>query len=321
MRPWARYNKVKSRILHILILLACVPVAAVAQYDASFVNYFNLEPTYNAAAVGKQSKLNITGTYALGLAGFKRNPRTMLLSADMPFRFVGATHGVGAVFMNDQIGLFSHQRLQVAYAYKHALFGGEMSIGVAAGLITEAFDGSKVDLEDSSDPAFSSSDLDGNGIDLGAGLYYTHRQWYAGLSVSHLNAPLIKLGDTNELQIDPTYYFTAGYNIKLRNPFLTIKTSGLLRTDMVAWRGDVTARLCYTHEKRVMYIGAGYSPTNSATLLIGGQVHGISVGYSYEMYTGGISLANGSHELVVGYQMDLNLLKKGKNKHKSVRIL
>lgn len=309
------------RKIYIFVVISCLSVGAHAQYDAEFSHYFDLEPLYNAAAAGKESKLNITGAYNLGLAGFKRNPRTMLFAADMPFRFIGATHGVGAVFMNDQIGLFSHQRLQIEYAYKHAMFGGELSIGVNAGLITEAFDGTKVDVEDSSDPAFSSSDVNGNGVDLGIGLYYTHRQWYAGLSASHLNSPLVKLGDTNELQIDPTYYFTAGYNIKLRNPFLTIKTSGLLKTDAVAWRGDVTARLCYTHEKRVMYIGAGCSPTNSVTFLIGGQVHGISVGYSYEMYTSGISLQNGSHELFVGYQMDLNLLKKGKNKHQSVRIL
>lgn len=309
------------RRFYIFVVLSCLSVGLRAQYDVSLVHYFDLEPIYNAASVGKQSKLNITGAYALGLAGFKRNPRTMMLAADMPFRFIGATHGVGAVFMNDQIGLFSHQRLQLEYAYKHSLLGGEISVGIAAGLITEAFDGSKLDLEDSSDPAFSSSDLDGNGLDLGAGIYYTHKNWYAGASVSHFNAPLVRLGDTNELQIDPTYYFTAGYNIKLRNPFLTIKTSGLLQTDAVTWRGDVTARLFYTHEKRTMYIGAGCSPTNSVALLIGGQVQGITVGYSYEMYTNGISPANGSHELVVSYQMDLNLTKKGKNKHKSVRIL
>ena len=34
-----------------------------------------------------------------------------------------------------------------------------------------------------------------------------------------------------------------------------------------------------------------------------------------------MSIGNGSHELFVGYQMDLNLIKKGKNLHKAVRIL
>jgi len=70
-----------------------------------------------------------------------------------------------------------------------------------------------------------------------------------------------------------------------------------------------------------MYIGAGYSPTNSVTLYIGGLFHGIRLGYSYEAYTNGLSLGNGSHELMASYQLDLNMFKKGRNRHQSVRIL
>ena len=32
-------------------------------------------------------------------------------------------------------------------------------------------------------------------------------------------------------------------------------------------------------------------------------------------------MGNGYHELVVSYQMDINLQKKGRNLHKSARIL
>lgn len=296
-------------------------VGARAQYDVSFSHYFDMEPSFNAASVGKQSKLNVTAAYALDFAGFENNPRTMYAAADMPFYFAKSYHGAGIQFMNDQLGLFSHQRLTLQYAYKHRLFGGTISVGVSAGLLSEKFDGSGLDVEDSSDPAFSSSEVDGNGLDLGVGLYYTHGPWYVGASAQHINSPLIDLGETNELQIDATYYLTAGYNIRLRNPFLTIKTSALGRTDGVAWRADVTGRLVYTNEKKTMYAGVSYSPTNSVAFLVGGSVHGIMLGYSYEMYTSAISPGNGSHELYLGYQMDINLIKKGKNKHKSVRIL
>jgi phosphopantetheine adenylyltransferase len=70
-----------------------------------------------------------------------------------------------------------------------------------------------------------------------------------------------------------------------------------------------------------MYVGVSYSPTNSVTVMLGGNFHGIHIGYSYEMYTSAISIGNGSHEIFVGYQTDLNLYKKEKNLHKSVRIL
>lgn len=302
-------------------MLTLVSMWSHAQYDVSFSHYFDLEPSYNAAAVGKQSKLNVAAAYAMDLAGFKRNPQTMYVGADLPFYFLKSYHGAGIQLMNDKLGLFTHQRLALQYAFKVKLFGGTLSTGISAGLLSESFDGTKVDLEDSSDPAFSSSKLDGNSIDLSAGLYYTRGKLYVGLSAQHLNSPLIKLGETNELKVDATYYLTGGYDIRLRNPYLTIKPSFLVRTDGVAWRGDITGRLVYTNDKKMMYLGVGCSPTNSVTVLIGGNVHGVIMGYSYEMYTSAINPGNGSHELFIGYQMDLNLTKKGRNLHKSVRTL
>lgn len=294
---------------------------AKAQYDVAFSHYWDLEPYYNPAAVGKDTKLNVVGAYALDFAGFENNPRSMYLGADMPLYALRAYHGVGVSLLNDQIGLFTHQRMALQYAYRHRLFGGQIAAGVQAGFINEKFEGSKADLEDPSDPAFTRSDINGNALDVAFGIYYMRGPWYVGVSAQHLNAPLVELGETNELQVDPAYYLTGGYNIKLRNPFLTIHPSVLVRTDGSAYRADVSTRVVYTNEKRMMYAGVSYSPTNSVTVLIGGRIKGIHLGYSYEMYTSAIQPGNGSHELVVGYQTTLNLYKKGKNKHKSVRLL
>ena len=292
-----------------------------AQYDPSFSHYWAMETSFNPAAAGKESKLNVAAAYNMTLAGFENNPKTMFASGDMPFYFLGTYHGVGIQLLNDEIGLFSHKKLAAQYAYKHRLLGGMISVGVQAGVLSESFDGSKVDLEDSNDPAFSRSEVNGTGLDLSAGLYYSHRNWYVGVSALHLNAPTVNLGETNELSISGAYYFTAGYNIKLRNPFLTMHASVLGRSDGVGYRGDVTARLKYTNDKKVMYAGVGYSPTNSVTLFVGGMIQGVTLGYSYEAYTRAINIGNGSHELFVGYQTDLNLYKKGRNRHQSVRIL
>ena len=95
----------------------------------------------------------------------------------------------------------------------------------------------------------------------------------------------------------------------------------LVRYDGVTYRADATARLKYTNDKKVFYAGVAYSPTNSVTALIGGIFHGVTLGYSYEVYTSALSFGNGSHELFVGYQTELNLYKKGRNRHQSVRFL
>ena len=95
----------------------------------------------------------------------------------------------------------------------------------------------------------------------------------------------------------------------------------LLRSDGSVFRADITSRVVYTHDKRMLYGGVTYSPSNSVTVLIGGSFHGVVLGYSYELYTSASIPGNGSHGLFVGYQHDINLTKKGRNLHKSVRIL
>ena len=271
--------------------------------------------------MGKDNKLNVVGAYGLDFSGYEHNPNTFYVGADMPLYFLKQYHGVGISILNDKLGVFTHQRISVQYAFRHHLFGGMLSAGVQAGMLFEKFDGSKLDPEEASDPALTQSEVNGNSLDFGAGLYYTHRNWYIGASVQHFNSPLVELGETNELQVNRTYYLTGGYNIKLHNPFLTIPVSALVRYDGTACRTDLTARVVYSHEKRMLYGGVSCSPTNSVTAFVGGTFHGINVGYSYEMYTGATAFKNGSHGLFVSYQTDINLQKKGRNKHKSVRFL
>lgn len=303
-----------------LMLLAFQTVSA--QQEPSFAHYWAMETSFNPAAAGKESVINVTGAYAMSLTGFENNPKTMYASADMPLYLLNNYHGVGVQLVSDDIGLFTHQRLALQYAYKHRLLGGTISAGIQIGMLSEKFKGSGLDLEDSNDPAFTKTDVNGTALDIAAGLYYKHRRWYAGVSVSHATAPSVELGEISILEVSRTYYLTGGYNIQLRNPLLTIHPSVLARTDGTGYRVDVTTRVKYTHEKRMFYAGVAYSPTNSVTALIGGNFHGISLGYSYEAYTNSaIGIGKGSHELFVGYQTELNLYKKGRNKHQSVRIL
>ena len=314
-----RYLSVKLNF-YIISILCFVTLTVRAQYDVSFSHYWAMEPSFNPAAVGKEAKLNIAGAYAIQMAGFENNPKTMYAAADMPFYALKSYHGVGLQFMNDAIGLFTHKRFGLQYAYQPEVLGGRLSIGVQLAMLSETFDGSKADVIDD-DPVFTKSSVNGSAFDIGLGLYYRHRNWYAGFSVLHVTSPRVELGEKNQLDIAATYYLTGGYNIQLRNPFLSIQTSVLGRTDGVAWRGDLSGRVQYSHEKRHFYAGLTYSPATSVTVQVGGVIKGVKLGYSYEIYTSAMSIGNGSHEIFAGYQMDIDLRKKGRNLHKSVRIL
>jgi type IX secretion system PorP/SprF family membrane protein len=311
-----------KRLLWIGMLL--ISLGAKAQFDAAFTNSWALQSYFNPAAAGVNGLLNVKAAYSLQMLGFEDAPKTMLITADMPLFFIGPKHGVGLGLYNDKAAIFSTQKIFLTYAYHFKLWGGSLSLGVRPALFVEKTDGSKLDLEHSNDPAFTTSEAKGQTLDLDFGIRYTYKKlWYAGASVMHIMGPTITLGDdkTHEISIDPVFYITGGYRYKLRYPRYVIAMDAILRSDLQNWRGDITARLEYDGEKHKLYGGVMYSPMNSVGILLGYNFHGINIGYSYEVYTGGIGIQNGTHEIMIGYQTDLNLGKKGKNLHKSVRLL
>ena len=296
-------------------------VAARAQFDTHFTHYWALQGYYNPAVAGLSGKLNIYGTYAMQMTGFTNAPATMLVGADVVLPTEKKNQAVSANLYNESIGLFTNQRLFAGYAYRFNLWGGQLGVGVNVGSLEQKFDGSKVETEEANDPAFPSSEVDGMGFDLTAGVHYNHPLFHAGLSVMHITAPTIELGEKNEIKVDRTYYFSGGGNIRLKNPLLSVQPSMQVMTDLQAWRADVTVRGTYTYDEKRYYVGLTYSPMTSVAILLGGEINNVSFGYAYEIFTSGVGLIHGSHDLYVGYVMDLDWFKKGRNKHKSIRIL
>ena len=77
-----RYNSVLKRLNILIFLLVVAAQSAMAQYDVEFSHYFDMEPYYNAAAVGKQDKLNLVGAYSMQFAGFELECRYSMTSWD-----------------------------------------------------------------------------------------------------------------------------------------------------------------------------------------------------------------------------------------------
>ncbi len=314
----------RQRVIIFMIgILSFFSMRTKAQYDPSFVNYWAMTPFYNPAATGQDIMLNVYGAYSMQMTGFENAPSVMFAYVDMPLFFISPRHGAGLGFMKDQIGLFNHQKFYLQYAYHQPLWGGKLSGGIHLAMLSESFDGSELDLGESGDPAFPTNEVDGAGFDMNVGLQYAHKSWYVGFSMMHCTSPTVSLGEeeVNELKVSSSFYLMGGYNIRLKSPLYTIHTSAMLRSDIVGFRADITGRLAYHGSKFDMYGGLSYSPTNSVSFLLGGEFYGVNIGYAYEMYTSAIGAISGTHEVVIGYRTELNLFKKGTNKHKSVRIL
>lgn len=319
-------------LLSCFFVLSFVTVQKVhAQFDAQFSQYWAVTNYYNPAYAGQTDKLNVTAAYSQQLSGFDNAPKTTYFAADCPFKVMGLKQGAGLIFSNDQLGFFTNQTLGLQYSVKLKFLNGQIGLGGQVGIVSIGFDPSKVTMYDestgtvvsgtNSDELVPTSKVSGTKLDAALGAFYTHRLFYTGVSVTHFLSPVINWGETNQFEVSPVYYFTGGSNIKTNSPFLTLQPSFLVKSDFTDYKLDLSCRGTYVWNGKEFLAGVSYSPSTSATFMIGAMMKNVRLTYSYELFTNGIGAASGSHDLVLGYSMDMNFGQKAKNKHKSVRIL
>lgn len=315
-------HKLMRVAMVLLVLLAGMGANRVqAQQDVAFLHYWRMETQWNPAAVGQSLQLSIQGAVQTHAMGYEQAGSTMWAGADMAFALGRTFHGVGAMFLNDNIGLFSHKRFSLQYAYHQPWRGGTIALGLQADMLQEGIDGSKADLGDKNDPAFPTTQVNGSAFDLSVGSYYQRKGFRLSAAYHHLAAPTVRLGETHELPIRGVLNVGTQYNIRTSSPLFTITPSAMLRSDFTDYRVDLTLRGQYKFENRLIFGGINYAPQRSVGLFVGGTLQGIDISYGYEANTSGLGLGAGQHEIVIAYRLPIDLGKKQRNLHKSVRWL
>lgn len=315
-------HKLMRVAMVLLVLLAGMGANRVqAQQDVAFLHYWRMETQWNPAAVGQSPQLSIQGAVQTHAMGYEQAGSTMWAGADMAFALGRTNHGVGAMFLNDNIGLFSHKRFSLQYAYHQPWRGGTTALGLQADMLQEGIDGSKADLGDKNDPAFPTTQVNGSAFDLSVGSYYQRKGFRLSAAYHHLAAPTVRLGETHELPIRGVLNVGTQYNIRTRSPLFTITPSAMFRSDFTDYRVDLTLRGQYKFENRLIFGGINYAPQRSVGLFVGGTLQGIDISYGYEANTSGLGLGAGQHEIVIAYRLPIDLGKKQRNLHKSVRWL
>jgi len=333
-------------LITVIVLTGFQPLKA--QFDAQLSNYWAAISYFNPAYAGQTGNLEATLLSRIQWMGIENAPRTTIVTAQMPYSLFGKIHGFGASFYNDRSGLFSVSVYSGQYAWKKKMLKGTFSAGIQVGYINQSFDGTKVDIpqddyHQQTDEAIPTSMVSGSSIDVSLGVFFSKQKWFAGLSVTHLLAPQLVLSDKYISEIPRTYYFTAGYNIRLNNPLLELRPTLLVKTMEMSslyldgdslvekvetntikamlrnTQIDASIRLVYN---KAFWGGFSWRKGDALILMLGGKFKMIEAGYTYDFPISRIiKESTGSHEIFIRYTMDLNLDKKRKDKHKSVRIL
>lgn len=335
----------KQLLTFFVAMLLFVP-SVVAQADGQLTQYFEVPTYYNPAAIGSTDYVRIRAGSRMQWIGIDNAPRTFLLTADSPLKLFGKRIGVGIVASSESAGLFRTLNIGLQFGYKIKLWKGELTPALQVGFANEVFKGSEVfipdddDYHQATDDAIPKTDVSGNALDLGVGLFYSKPKWWVGVSCQHVNSPTVTFQSENgadavgggststegdegpkkyQFTFERTLYFMAGGNIPIKNTLFEVMPSMMFKTDFNFWRAEVTGRVRW---KKFLTAGVAYRYDDAVSAILAAEYKGFYVGYSYDYPISAISKASsGSHEILAGYSLKLDFSGKNKNKHKSIRIM
>lgn len=297
-------------ILLIVSSLIAIPEVRGQQYPVFTQYYFN-ELVINPAFAGSHVQLSLNSTYRNQWVNFPGAPRTVSMSGHTSL--VNGKVGVGLLVNNDIIGSYNNQNVFSYYAYKIHFNKGILSMGLQAGFNLLRVDFSKLTLVDLTDQSF----LPANSMrpNVGAGLYYSKHNFFAGFSVPFIltNTSQVNPESTLSQVTEARYYFfrTGGIiplgmskNISL-NPSILVRAqegqplsidlnAGVILYDLfstgVSWR-------------------SGDAFISFVDFKITEKFH---FAYSYDWTASSLrKYSNGSHEFMINYRAKVTKSQKG----------
>ena len=292
------------------------------QYSQNMFNMLAVNPGY----AGSSESINLVALNRNQWSG-DLGIQTTVFSGDMPVNFLGLDSGIGLGIVNDEIGLITSLSMMLNYSARFELQKGTIAVGLSLGLVNQSIDGSGFkfpsmdnDVYVDDDPSLTSAEVSGSALDAGFGIFYKQKKLYAGASLSHLNKPRPNYKDEINFSYSRTFYLTCGYNHKVEDTPYEILPSLFYKTDGSSFQVDLNTLIRY--KKR--YWGGLTYRYQDAIVLMGGleMKNGVRFGYSYDITTSAIGTAGkgGSHELMIGYNFDIDFEKRTK-RYKSVRYL
>lgn len=309
----------------ILFLLLCIG-SVFSQFDAQLSQYMFNTTAFNPATVGESGLIQVTGEHRIQWIGMPNGSQTTVFSINSPLKIGNSYNGIGLKFLNDKIGGFVNQAAHLQYAFKKSIGVGVLSVGADLGLVSLKFNGDSVrkitigtyHVDAATDTEIPQASVSGTSFDMNVGVYYSSPKFYAGISYSHINRPLITWTDFSDINIDGSLYCTGGYNYILPDPKYIFKPSMLLKTNFSTLQLDVSARMEYDNK----YWGGLTYRIGDAVVLAGINVTGgLSIGFSYDIPTTHIiQVSYGTPEIMMVYSFEY-LFNKSNSKYKSIRIL
>jgi type IX secretion system PorP/SprF family membrane protein len=294
---------------NILSVLFCLAISyTFAQQDKLLTHFMYDRMSVNPGETGLDDGICATSIYRNQWDKVNGAPNSAVLNvaANMNRFFPG---GLGLSFYHDAIGFSRQNNLLLNYSYPINLGNiGVLGAGIGVGMMSYAMNPAWIPPQTLIDPSLPGNDFSAINLDLNFGLYLKGRNYYAGLSSTHLSESEIL--STSTFGLDPAgystarhYYVMGGYKMPNVGPG-ALDFNMMMRTDLVKFSVDLNTRYFIKKDGVEMgYAGLTYRTSDALGIMLGyNAFKNFTCGYSYDITLNKLSsISRGSHEFFVRY--------------------
>lgn len=291
---------------------------------------------YNPGAAGSYDMVNIAAIRRNQWMGFPGGPIFSYYNSNLPFNLFKRSHGAGITLTQDEVGFEKRTNINLAYAYRHNVGDGKLSIGLGFGLFMNSINAEwkfpsslaspstssttpnllSEGLEDPAVPMGKEETV--NAFNLDVGLMYKTDQLYFGVSSVHLNEAILKYQGV-EPRLRRHYFSTAGYSLPVPNSNFVLQPSCMVATDGSMSQLIINTTVVYNEK---VWFGLSHRWSSAFTAMFGMELFkDVQVGFGYDIETTKImSYSSGSLEVMIRYSFEI-VREKFPEVYRSVRYL
>ena len=267
-----------------------------AQQDPLYNLYYYNQVMINPAYAGLYKDVTLNLISRKQWVGIDGSPLTNFFSLTSS---VGNRFGVGAMVVDDRLGINHTQEGQLAFSFKVIEDGGKvLSFGVQGGLISYRYDYNKLNLEYLDDEDLDMTRSQFSEPNFGAGIFFKTDIFFVGASCPRILNVEVNDGMTTSTRYLRHFYFSGGFIIN--NSF-----HGLVRLKpSVLWRMVPDGTQALDLNLHALFLGtlwAGITVRNFSAVGINTQFQvsqRLRIGYGFELPTNSLLSQNfGTHEL------------------------
>lgn len=282
----------KSLVL-LLFVFSMASFCALSQYDPVFTSD-GFSPFWNnPAATGSLNKFSANIIYRNQWPSIPGNFNTLGFAIESDIKFglkssgkqLNLPIGLNAIFQ--QVGARRVQTINVPLSIPLKLKNSTLAFGLSAGIKYIKYDWNGFLI---GGPSFYEG---GRSLDLNAGVFWSGKKHYLGISVTNITSPKF-----DNYVINPNINFQAGYKFKIGKHYIYPMLNG-------ASGGGfhyVTAMTYFQFKEDVFSLGAGFTPRQSYALAATVSVKQFKLAYVFDNTISTLSNASGgSHEFKLSY--------------------